>query len=77
MEDLAQYDPLVLEPLLVNLTSDLTLATPPLPSGGPQFLFIMNLLELIVRDGQLKDNGPTQHHLVEVSLGRLDGNGCG
>ena len=59
------YEPLELEPVSVNI-SDMLLLTTPLPSGGPQLLFILNLLSLILKDGKLTDNGQTAHHLTEV-----------
>lgn len=61
------YEPLVLDPVSINISNNLELLTPPIPSGGPQFLYIMALLDMIAEDGRIKDNNQTQQHMVEVS----------
>ena len=66
-EDLLSYKPLLLESVKINF-SDIEVHTPPLPSGGPELLFILNVMKTFGLDKKLRENNLTYQHLVEVHV---------
>ena len=67
MEDLLSYEPRLETPLSVTF-SDTTVHSLPVPSGGPELLFSLNVLDAFLRDKDARDRtgNLTYHHLVEV-----------
>lgn len=67
LEDLALYKPLLQTPVRIQY-EDAMLYSPPLPSGGPQMLFILNVMENMNLDPSSRERDVTYQHLVEVKV---------
>ena len=66
LEDLASYYPSQDTPLRVNF-SNMDVYAPPVPSGGPDLLFALNVMELLGLSPESAYRNLTYQHLVEVS----------
>ena len=66
LEDLASYYPRQDPPLKVNY-SNMDVYAPPVPSGGPDLLFALNVMELLGLSPESAYKNLTYQHLVEVN----------
>ena len=70
LEDLASYYPRQDPPLRVNY-SNMDVYAPPVPAGGPDLLFALNVMELLGLSPESAYRNLTYQHLVEVSRVQL------
>ena len=65
MDDMESYEALLEEPVFIRY-NDFDVYSTPLPSGGPQMLFILNIMEDIGLSPESEWKNLTYQHLVEV-----------
>lgn len=66
LDDLSSYTALKEEPVHIKYR-DFDVYSTPLPSGGPQMLFIINVMENMNLSPSSRWQNLTYQHLVEVS----------
>ena len=71
MEDLSKYTPVVQEPIYINFSDTIQVFSPPIPSGGPELLLILNVMKQLGLNENRRWDNITYQHLVEVLIGLL------
>ena len=67
LKDLQQYKPSLDTPLSIDFKDEYIYA-PPLPSGGPEFLFMLNVMDTLNLTPDDRWKNVTYQHLVEVGV---------
>ena len=68
IKDLSKYTPVIQEPIYINFTDNVQVFSPPIPSGGPELLLILNVMKKLGLNENRKWENITYQHLVEVSV---------
>lgn len=68
MEDLSMYTPVVQTPIHINFSDTVQVFSPPIPSGGPELLLILNVMKKLDLNENRQWDNITYQHLVEVYL---------